>query len=114
MRVFVGLLVWGLGVGFGAECFEAQSLYVKFECQAQCQNPTLSLINKEDSISTKLDESNSIGAFLSFAHESGSPIAFCTAGQEVPDDIEKASTLTIMEHLRNLGHSFSGQIGQLS
>lgn len=65
-------------------------------------------------IVTKLDESGSIGAFLSFAHESGAPIAFCTAGQEVPDDIEKASTLTIMEHLRNLGHSFSGQIGQLS
>ena len=73
MRVFVGLLVWGLGVGFGAECFEAQSLYVKFECQAQCQNPTLSLINKEDSISTKLDESNadiSINeGFFSFAHK---------------------------------------------
>lgn len=73
MRVFVGLLVWGLGVGFGAECFETQSLYVKFECQAQCQNPTLSLINKEDSISTKLDESNAqisvSEGFFSFAHK---------------------------------------------
>ncbi|WP_394909799.1 hypothetical protein [uncultured Helicobacter sp.] len=59
MRAFVWVLVWALGVGFGAECFENQTLYIKFVCEEDvCQNPTLNLTNKETSLTLKLDTNN--------------------------------------------------------
>jgi len=39
---------------------------------------------------TKLDETESLGALLSAAIESGKPLSFFTNGQNIPEDIEPA------------------------
>lgn len=65
-------------------------------------------------IVTKLDESESIGSFLTFAYEVDRPVSFCTNGQGVPDDLKKASTLVIMEYLKGFNRDFKAIIGQLT
>ena len=65
-------------------------------------------------IVTKLDESQSIGSFLTFAYEVGLPVAFCTNGQGVPDDLKKASTLVLMEYLDGFDMEIRPIIGQLT
>ena len=54
-------------------------------------------------IVTKLDETESIGSFLTFAYESGKPISFATCGQKVPQDLKKASTTVVLEYLKGFG-----------
>lgn len=64
-------------------------------------------------IATKLDETESLGSFLSFSYLTNLPVLFCTNGQKVPQDILKASTSVILENLKNLGYnaqSFSSQL----
>jgi Flagellar GTP-binding protein len=64
-------------------------------------------------ITTKLDETESLGSILSFAFETELPLLFCTNGQKVPSDIQKASTSVILENLKRLGYdsqSFRGQL----
>lgn len=58
MKRVVWAIMWVCAVGFGAECFENQYFYIKFECQDVCQTPTFSLTNKDDSLILTLDESN--------------------------------------------------------
>ena len=65
-------------------------------------------------IVTKLDESQSIGSFLTFAYEAGLPISFCTNGQGVPEDLKKASTLVLMEYLDGFDLHIRPIIGQLT
>ncbi|MBO8443593.1 MAG: hypothetical protein IAC42_07550 [Spirochaetes bacterium] len=65
-------------------------------------------------VATKLDESESIGSFLSFAYEVDLPISFCTNGQAVPADLRKASTLVLMEYLTGFGVNIRPIIAQLS
>lgn len=65
-------------------------------------------------IVTKLDESQSIGSFLTFAYEAGLPISFCTNGQGVPEDLKKASTLVLMEYLDGFDMHIRPIIGQLT
>lgn len=62
---------------------------------------------------TKLDESQTIGNALSFSYRSGLPILFFTDGQKVPDDLEKASTEVILEHLVGFGLDMKGTRGQI-
>ncbi len=64
-------------------------------------------------IATKLDETESIGSFLTFSYKVGLPLLFCTNGQKVPSDIAKASTAIVLQKLKNFGYdakSFRGQI----
>ena len=63
---------------------------------------------------TKLDESECVGSFLTFAYESGLPVSFCTNGQGVPDDLKKASTLVLMEYLKGFDMGLRPVIGQLT
>ncbi len=52
---------------------------------------------------TKLDETETIGNVLSFADRTGLQLLFFTDGQRVPEDLEKASTSVILEHLKGFG-----------
>lgn len=72
------------------------------------------ICNMDTLIATKLDESESIGSFLTFAHEVSSPVLFCTNGQSVPDDLKKASTLVMMEYLKGFDGGIKSIIGQLT
>ncbi len=54
-------------------------------------------------IATKLDETESIGSFLTFSYKVKLPLLFCTNGQKVPTDIAKASSTIILEKLKNFG-----------
>ncbi len=65
-------------------------------------------------IVTKLDETESIGSFLSFSYRVGKPLLFCTNGQQVPEDIKKASTTVIIEYLKGFGIDVSRIAAQLS
>ncbi len=65
-------------------------------------------------IVTKLDETGSIGSFLTFAYEVKLPVSFCTNGQGVPDDLMKASTLSLMEYLKGLDMDIRRVNDQLS
>ena len=62
-----------------------------------------SILNISSLIVTKLDETESIGSFLTFAYESGKPISFATCGQKVPQDLKKASTTVVLEYLKGFG-----------
>ena len=53
-------------------------------------------------IITKLDESDTIGSILSAAINKERGIRYYTDGQRVPNDIEKASHLNIMEKIKGL------------
>jgi len=48
-------------------------------------------VNFHKLIFTKLDETNSYGSMLSFLYHLKKPVAYLTVGQNVPDDIKKAS-----------------------
>lgn len=65
-------------------------------------------------IVTKLDETESIGSFLSFSYKCGKPMLFCTNGQKVPSDLKKVSTTVILEYLRGFGINVSQLAAQLS
>jgi len=65
-------------------------------------------------IVTKLDETESIGSFLSFCYETGRPLMFCTNGQKVPSDIKKASTTVVLEYLSGFGIDMNRLAAQLS
>ena len=65
-------------------------------------------------IVTKLDETGSIGSFLTFAYEVKLPVSFCTNGQGVPDDLMKASTLSLTEYLTGLDMDLKPVNDQLS
>ena len=65
-------------------------------------------------IVTKLDETGSIGPFLTFAYEVKLPVSFCTNGQGVPDDLMKASTLSLTEYLTGLDMELKPVNDQLS
>jgi len=54
----------------------------------------------ESVIITKLDETDCIGNLLSVLHEKNKSIVFITTGQKVPRDIEKASVLKLLMHLK--------------
>jgi len=48
---------------------------------------------------TKLDETESFGAIISTAIESGKPLSFFTNGQTIPEDLEAANPETLLEPL---------------
>lgn len=50
-------------------------------------------------IVTKLDETNCVGNLISVLDEKNKEIAYITTGQSVPNDIEKASVLTLLNSL---------------
>lgn len=54
-------------------------------------------------IVTKLDETESIGSFLTFSYDVGKPVSFATCGQKVPQDLKKASTTVVLEYLKGFG-----------
>lgn len=62
---------------------------------------------------TKLDETETIGNVISFAYSVSCPIIFLTDGQRVPEDIEKASTRSILDHLKGLGLEMMNSESQL-
>ncbi len=59
-----------------------------------------SIFDYEQIIITKNDESESFGSIISCAIEHKKKIMFCTIGQKVPNDIEKASTDGIMRRIQ--------------
>ena len=63
---------------------------------------------------TKLDESETVGNVLSFAYGAGLPIIFLTDGQRVPEDIDKASSKAIIDHLKGMGLEMRNSESQLS
>ena len=48
---------------------------------------------------TKLDETESFGAILSAAIETGKPLSFFASGQSIPEDLEPANAETLLEPL---------------
>ena len=48
---------------------------------------------------TRLDETESFGALISTAMESGKPLSFFTNGQGIPEDLEAANLETLLEPL---------------
>ena len=73
MKRYLYMLFFTCGMGFGTDCFESQNLYMKFECEQECQSPTLNLISKEDSTTLKLDGGSAQVSvnedFFSFTHK---------------------------------------------
>lgn len=65
-------------------------------------------------IVTKLDETESIGSFLSFSYQTGKPLLFCTNGQKVPTDLKKISTTVVLEYLKGFGIDINRIAAQLS
>ena len=63
---------------------------------------------------TKLDETETIGNVLSFSYSVGVPITFFTDGQKVPEDIKKASSSLLLEHMKGFGLDMKGFKAQLS
>ncbi len=54
----------------------------------------------ESVIITKLDETDCIGNLLSVLNEKNKSVAFITTGQKVPRDIEKATVVKLLMHLK--------------
>ena len=54
----------------------------------------------ESVIITKLDETDCIGNLLSVLEEKNKSVAFITTGQKVPRDIEKATVVKLLMHLK--------------
>lgn len=54
----------------------------------------------ESVIITKLDETDCIGNLLSVLNEKNKSVAFITTGQKVPRDIEKATVVRLLMHLK--------------
>ena len=50
-------------------------------------------------IFTQLDEASTFGAVVSESVRSGKPVSFLTTGQQIPDDIEPATTSRLLEDL---------------
>lgn len=65
-------------------------------------------------ICTKLDETESIGSFLTFQYRAGKPVSFVTCGQKVPQDLKKASTTVVLEYLKGFGIDVKRLAAQLS
>ena len=63
---------------------------------------------------TKLDETETIGNVLSFADRTGLQLLFFTDGQKVPEDLEKASTSVILDHLKGFGLDIKTSKSQIS
>lgn len=53
-------------------------------------------INYDSLILTKLDETSTYGSIINLAYNTDVPISYITLGQNVPDDIEKASSEKLM------------------
>ena len=51
-------------------------------------------------IITKLDETLHSGSLISILHECKIPVVYVTSGQEVPKNIQKASTTTFLKKLK--------------
>ncbi len=64
-------------------------------------------------IVTKLDESRTIGNALSFSYRTDLPILFFTDGQKVPEDLLKASSDVVLQHLIGFGLDKRALRGQL-
>jgi len=47
-------------------------------------------------IATKLDEVLSLGPLLNFLLDSRLPLVYCTAGQNIPEDIRKANAVDLV------------------
>ena len=67
------------------------------------QHAVYSRFGKPSLAVTKLDETETIGNVISFAYRVSSPIIFLTDGQKVPEDIEKASSAALLDHLKGMG-----------
>lgn len=65
-------------------------------------------------VATKLDETETIGNVLSFADRTGLQLLFFTDGQKVPEDLEKASTSVILDHLKGFGLDIKTSKSQIS
>lgn len=62
---------------------------------------------------TKLDETESIGSVVSFSYRSKLPLLFFTNGQKVPEDIELASSVAILEYLKGFNIDMARSKGQV-
>ena len=56
-------------------------------------------------IVTKLDEAATLGPSLSAIIEAGLPIAYCSAGQRVPDDLDTVTARNLIERAVELAKS---------
>jgi flagellar biosynthesis protein FlhF len=61
-----------------------------------------SIFDYNSVIITKLDESETIGAVINESITYNKSIMYCTTGQRVPNDIEKATKINIMEKIKGL------------
>ena len=77
------------------------------------QHSVYSRFGKPSLAVTKLDETETIGNVMSFAYRISSPIIFLTDGQRVPEDIEKASSAALLDHLKGMGLRMRGSESQI-
>lgn len=63
---------------------------------------------------TKLDETETIGNVISFAYRTGLLLLFFTDGQKVPEDLQKASTSVILDHMKGFGLDIKTSKSQIS
>lgn len=86
-----------------ASCFAFVASASTKEEDLEAQAERYRIFNPDVMIATKLDETESIGSMISFSYRQRLPLLFLTTGQAVPEDIEKASTTTILGHFKGLG-----------
>ena len=77
------------------------------------QSGYYSSFNPSCVIVTKTDESSTIGNLLSFSYRKELPVMFLTNGQRVPEDIEKASSASILGNIKGLGLDMKGSRSQI-
>ena len=69
-------------------------------CDIEEMYSHFSFLDPDGLIVTKLDETRHIGELLNFLIHCPTPIAYFTIGQEVPNDLEVASALYLIERFR--------------
>ncbi|MDF1875940.1 flagellar biosynthesis protein FlhF [Sulfurimonas sp. SAG-AH-194-I05] len=73
---------------------------IKYEdLQATYEN--FATLNVDTMMFTKLDETRGFGNIFSLAYETGTPISYFSVGQEVPEDLVRASSDFLVECLLN-------------
>ena len=61
-----------------------------------------SYMKMDSMIASKVDECSTIGTLLSFSFKHKLPFSYITNGQRVPEDIEKAESISILRYLNSL------------
>lgn len=61
-----------------------------------------SYLRIDSMVASKVDECSSIGTLLSFSYKHSLPFVYLTNGQRVPEDIEKAESISLLRYLKSL------------